>query len=116
VVDEQGTFIGMLEDEDLIATEANVHVPTLINILGVDFAVPWENKRFQEDLKKLASSTVGDLMKTEFPSVTEDATVGDVATLMRDEDVSRVVVVDVADVVIGIAARSDLVRALATGN
>ena len=115
VVDDKGTFIGMLEDEDLIATAANLHVPTIINVLGVDFALPWENRRFEEEFRKVASSVVGDLMKTDFPSVTEDATVGDVASLMRDEDVARVVVVDVSDAVVGIVARSDLVRSLATG-
>src|SRR5688572_28089825 len=58
VVDGSGTFIGMLEDEDLIATEANVHVPTVLNLLGVDFSLPWDNMRFKEDLRKAASSTV----------------------------------------------------------
>ena len=113
VVDGTGTFIGMLEDEDLIATEANLHVPTVINLLGVDFSLPWDNKRFKDDFRKAVSTSVGELMKEDFPSVTADATVGDVATIMRNEDVSRVVVVDAANAVVGIVTRSDLVRALA---
>ena len=114
VVDESGTFIGMLEDEDLIATEANVHVPTVLNLLGVDFSLPWENARFKEDLRKAASSSVRELMKEDFPSVRETATIGEVATIMRDEDISRVVIVDARNIIVGIVARSDLVRALAT--
>ena len=114
VVDEDGTFIGMLEDEDLIATEANVHVPTVLNLLGVDFSLPWENARFKEDLRKAASASVRDLMREDFPSVGESATIGEVATLMRDEDISRVVVVDARNFIVGIVARSDLVRSLAT--
>jgi CBS domain-containing protein len=113
VVDPEGHFIGMLEDEDLIATEANLHVPTVINLLGVDFALPWDNLRFKEEFRKAVSTTVGELMKEEFPSVTQHATVGEVATMMRDEDVDRVVVIDSNNLVVGIATRSDLVRALA---
>jgi CBS domain-containing protein len=113
VVDETGRFIGMLEDEDLIATEANLHVPTVINLLGVDFSLPWDNVRFKEEFRKAVSTTVGQLMKEEFPSVAADDTVEDVATLMRDEDVNRVVVLDDNSMVIGVVTRSDLVRALA---
>jgi CBS domain-containing protein len=113
VVDADGHFIGMLEDEDLIATEANLHVPTVINLLGVDFSLPWDNLRFKEDFRKAVSTTVGQLMKEEFPSVGADDTVEDVATLMRDEDVNRVVVLDDNSMVIGVVTRSDLVRALA---
>jgi CBS domain-containing protein len=113
VVDADGHFIGMLEDEDLIATEANLHVPTVINLLGVDFSLPWDNLRFKEDFRKAVSTTVGQLMKEEFPSVAADDTVGDVATLMLDEDVNRVVVLDADKKVIGVVTRSDLVRALA---
>jgi CBS domain-containing protein len=113
VVDETGRFIGMLEDEDLIATEANLHVPTVINLLGVDFSLPWDNVRFKEEFRKAVSTTVGQLMKEDFPSVAADDTVEDVATLMRDEDVNRVVVLDDNSMVIGVVTRSDLVRALA---
>ena len=113
VVDATGRFIGMLEDEDLIATEANLHVPTVINLLGVDFSLPWDNVRFKEEFRKAVSTTVGQLMKEEFPSVAADDTVEDVATVMRDEDVNRVVVLDANGMVIGVVTRSDLVRALA---
>jgi len=113
VVDATNHFIGMLEDEDLISTEARLHVPTVINLLGVDFSLPWDNLRFKEEFRKAVSSTVEGLMKHEFPSVPEQATLEEVATIMRDEDVSRVVVVDPENIVLGIVARSDLVRALA---
>ena len=39
VVDDAGVVIGLLRDEDLLATEARLHVPTTIAILGVDVAV-----------------------------------------------------------------------------
>jgi CBS domain-containing protein len=116
VVDGSGLFIGMLEDEDLIATEANLHVPTVINLLGVDFSLPWDNLRFKEEFRKAVSTTVSQLMKPEFPSVGATDTVEDVATVMRDEDVNRVVVLDGDNMVIGVVTRSDLVRALARGD
>lgn len=116
VVDEDGRFIGMLEDEDLISTEANLHVPTAISLLGVDFSLPWENMRFRDEFRRAVSSTVGELMREDFPTVGLEATVEDAATQMRDHDQSRVVVVDGSGIVVGVATRSDLIRAMARGD
>ena len=35
VVDDDGKLLGILRDDDLIASEARVHVPTFINFLGL---------------------------------------------------------------------------------
>ena len=73
VVDAQGNLVGLLRDEDLILSEANVHVPTAITFLGADFVLPSAMHKFEDELKKAAGSTVGDVMATEFATVTPDA-------------------------------------------
>ena len=40
VVDDAGKVVGLLRDEDLLSTEARLHVPTTIAILGVNFTLP----------------------------------------------------------------------------
>jgi CBS domain-containing protein len=112
VVDAQGTLVGLLRDEDLILSEANVHVPTAITFLGADFVLPSALHRFEDDLKKAAGSTVGDAMEREFVTVSPDDTLEQLATVMHDREVTHVPVVE-SDRLVGIVARGDLVRFLA---
>jgi CBS domain-containing protein len=113
VVDAEGTLVGLLRDEDLLISEARLHLPTTIAILpGIEFTLPGQIKRYDEELKKAASSTVGDVMEPEFKSVPPSGSIEDVATLMHEHDVTHVPVVDGGKVV-GIVARGDIVRFLA---
>lgn len=113
VVDADGRCVGLLRDEDLLATEARLHVPTTIAIMGYDFTLPGAIRRYDEELKKALASQVGEVMESEFPHLTPDATMEDAATLMHEADVSHVVVLDDSDRVAGIIARGDLIRYLA---
>ncbi|MBM3674665.1 MAG: CBS domain-containing protein [Actinobacteria bacterium] len=113
VVDDAGNVIGLLRDEDLLVTEARLHVPTTIAILpGVEFTFPGDIRRYDEELKRAAASTAADLMERDYPKVRPDATIEDLATLMHERDVTHVVVQD-DGVAVGIVARGDLVRFLA---
>ena len=66
----------------------------------------------ERELKKIAGATVRDVMQTEAPTVSPDATLEDVATIMHDHGVNSVPVVD-ADKVVGVVARADVVRFIA---
>ena len=109
---EDGRIVGLLRDEDLIVSEARLHVPTVIEFLGADIVWPGSEKRWERELKKAAGSTVRDVMSTEFPRVASTDSVEKVATVMHDEGVSHVPVVD-GERVVGIVARGDLIRHLA---
>ena len=112
VVDDTGVVVGLLRDEDLLATEARLHLPTTIAILGVDFTLPHQVRRYDEELRRAVASTVGEVMETDFPHLGETASVEDAATLMHETDVTHVVIVDDAGKPIGVVARGDLVRFL----
>ncbi|HEY5014293.1 MAG TPA: CBS domain-containing protein [Acidimicrobiia bacterium] len=112
VVDASGALVGLLRDEDLIASEARVHVPTYLMLLGTSVPLPGSMRRFEHELKKLAGATVGEVMDAEPTTVSADATLEDVATLMHESDVTHVPVVDDGRVV-GLVARSDIVRFIA---
>jgi CBS domain-containing protein len=113
VVDDDGKLLGILRDDDLIASESRVHVPTFINFLGLGMAFPGEMKHLERELKKIAGATVRDVMQTDPPAVTPDATLEDVATIMHDRGVNSVPVVDTDNKVVGIVARADVVRFIA---
>jgi CBS domain-containing protein len=111
VVDADGKLVGLLRDEDLIVSEARLHVPTVISFLGADLVLPSSLHRFEHELKKAAGSSVGDVMITEFPVAKPDDTLDGLAAEMHDRDITHVLVVDGGKLV-GIVARGDLVRFL----
>jgi CBS domain-containing protein len=111
VVDAAGKLVGLLRDEDLIVSEARLHVPTVISFLGADLVLPSSLHRFEHELKKAAGSSVGDVMITEFHVAKPDDTLDGLAAEMHDRDVTHVPVVD-GDKLVGIVARGDLVRFL----
>jgi len=112
VVDGDGRVIGLLDDTDLILSEARLHAPTTIEILGAYFPLPGEKHRFEQELRHALGQIVGDVMDTEPTVVTQDATIEDVATVILDREVSRVPVVDAERRVVGIVTRGDLVKGM----
>lgn len=112
VVDAGGRLVGLLDDSDLIVSEARLHAPTVVEILGAYFPLPGERHRFDEEVRHALGGTVGEVMDDHPPSVGLDATVEDVATLIVQRHVSRVPVLDDDRRVVGIITRGDLVAAM----
>jgi CBS domain-containing protein len=113
VVDGDNNVLGLLSDEDLIVSEARIHVPTFINFLGATIPLPKSMHHYEEDLHKVAGATVGEVMDHDPPTIAADATVEDAATLMHDREVTHIPVVDGAGKLVGLVARGDLVRDVA---
>jgi CBS domain-containing protein len=113
VVDEQGRLLGLLRDEDLIVSEARVHVPTFLNFLGASIPLPGQMQHLEEELHKVAGATVRDVMDPDPVTIGADDTLEELATRMHDREVSHVPVVDADRRVVGIAARGDVVRFIA---
>ena len=113
VVDGEGKLVGLLRDEDLIASQTNLHVPTWLNVFGIDFPIPGQQKHFEEELKRMVAATVADLMTTEFATAGPDDPLADVATKMHDHDITHMPVVDGDGKVVGIITRGDIVRRVA---
>jgi len=107
---EDGVVVGMLSTADLIVEEARVHLPTVITLLGAYLELPSSKKRFDADMEKALGSTVGEVMTSGARTIGPDATVEEAATIMHEEAVDRIVVLDGAGSLVGIIARGDIVR------
>jgi CBS domain-containing protein len=116
VVDPEGHLVGMLDDTDLILTEARLHAPTTIELFGAYLQLPGEHRRFEEEVRHALGREVVDVMDPKPPTVTPESTLEDVATLFVERRVSRLPVVDADRRVLGIVTRGDLVRALGRGD
>lgn len=111
VVDDGGQVVGMLSTGDLIVQESQLHVPTVISLLGASIEWPASQRHFEEDLRKALGSTVGEVMATETVTCREDDTLEQAATYMHDHDVSRLPVLR-DGALVGIIARGDIIRAM----
>jgi CBS domain-containing protein len=113
VINDDGNLVGLLRDTDLIVSEARVHVPTFLNFLGASIPLPGEMAHVEEELHKVAGSTVGEVMEDEPVTVGPDDTLEELATRMNDREVSHVPVVGARGRLVGIVARGDIVRFIA---
>lgn len=112
VVDDGGRLVGLLDDTDLILSEARLHAPAMVEVLGAYFALPGERHRFEQELRQALGQTVGEVMDRTVRTVGPDDPIEDAATIIVDGDVSRVPVIDADGRVVGVVTRGDLVRTL----
>jgi CBS domain-containing protein len=108
---DKGRMVGLVTEGDLIMQDVKVHFPTYLSLLGGYVFAPGASDRFENSLRKAVAATVSDVMTKEPVTVTADALVTDVATLLVERDIARVPVMD-GDAVIGIVSKSDIVRSL----
>jgi CBS domain-containing protein len=113
VVDADGQVVGMLTTGDLIVEEARIPLPAVVTLLGGVLELPRSRRKYEHDLDKALGSTVGEVMQDAVPAtLTTDDTLETAATLMHDDDLDRIPVVDEQGVLVGIVGRGDIVRAI----
>lgn len=111
VVDGQGGVLGMVSEADIILQDADLHFPYYIQFLDSVIYLQSVHK-FEERFRKAIGSKVSEVMSEEVVSVSPDATVREVATLMADRNVNRLPVTQ-NERLVGIVTRGDIVRAIA---
>ncbi|MCE1245248.1 MAG: CBS domain-containing protein [Firmicutes bacterium] len=111
VVDAKNDIIGIVSEADLIYRVAHPHLPAHVELLGgvIYLENPFELK---QEMKKLTAITAGQIMTDKVLTITEDADIEDIATLMIEQDINGVPVIG-EEGLVGIVTRHDLVLALA---
>ncbi|HXK35781.1 MAG TPA: CBS domain-containing protein [Candidatus Paceibacterota bacterium] len=114
VVDENKKLVGLITEYDLIAGGKNLHLPTLINVLGnIDFYKK-DSTLVKDDLKQLLVLKVKDLMNREPLTVPEEAPIMLLAQTFADHHrVNPILVTNRHQELVGIVSRYDLVRLFA---
>lgn len=111
VIDADNTLVGIITETDIISHEIQVDTPTFVPILDWIIRMPGDTS--EDDLRRVLATCAGDLMTAPVYSVTVDATVREVASLMFERKVNPVPVLNHDHRVVGIVSRSDIVRLLA---
>jgi CBS-domain-containing membrane protein len=112
VVDADGRLVGLLDDTDLLLSEARVHAPSMIELLGAHIPLPSSLHRFEDEIRHALAGAVTDLMTPDPPLLSPDDTAEDAATLLVEHTVSRLPVIDHERRVLGVVSRHDLVVAM----
>ena len=111
VVDDSGVLYGIVPENDLISRNKRLHIPTVVSFL--DAAIYLESsKKFEQEVKRLTATRVGDICSRKVVSIAEDTTVIDIATIMSEKKVHLLPVIK-AGKVVGIVGKRDMVKAIA---
>ena len=107
---ERAEVIGIVTEIDLIARHARPDTPVYLPLL--DARIPLTgNREYREMLRRIRGLTARDVMTSPVVAVLPDANVEEVATLMVEDRINPVPVLDHGRLV-GIIGHSDLVRHL----
>lgn len=110
VVDDENHVVGIVSEADIVVKIARPHLPAHIQLLGGIIYLE-RMQDVMDELKKITAYCAKDIMTTKVVTITEDASIEDVATLMVDERVNRVPVIKDKKIT-GIITRSDLVKTM----
>ena len=110
VVDEDGKLVGMVSQTDLVEQDKPLHIPTVISLF--DWVIYLESeKKFQDEVKKVTARKVSEICSREPVTCGPDTPLSEIASLMVDNKVHLVPVVE-KDVLVGVVARLDLIRSM----
>lgn len=110
VVDASGSLQGVVLEEGLIVRDKKVHLPTFLYIL-TGFVTIGES-RFEQELKKMASSTVAGIMNPNPVTLSPETSLEELATLMVEKGIYYFPVKESGKLA-GVVTRKDIVRAMA---
>ena len=111
VVDKEGHVIGIVTEKDIMYKNSEPKLPPVADLLGAHIYLGGI-KKYNEQLKKILASNVGELMTKEVVTVNEDTDIREIAELMLTNNINRVPVLDKSNKLRGIIGRTDIVRAI----
>ncbi len=109
---ENEEVVGIITDKDLVASEANIHMPTFIQILDGTLYLDNPNKA-KEEFAKITAKTARELMNEDVTLASPETDVHELATLMLDTEANPVPVVDENQKLVGIVSRADIIHLIA---
>jgi CBS domain-containing protein len=109
---ENGAIVGIVTESDIISREADVEFPTPVPFLDTIFQLD-AGSDFEEDLQHVLAVTARDLMTHPVINIKVSATLQQLATLITEEHVNPIPVLDDDLNLVGIVSRADLVKVIA---
>ena len=111
VLDESGRVVGIVTEGDLIRRASRIRAPGYLEILGglIYLGSP---KKFVDEIKRAMSLSAGEMMTKKVVAVSPEDTLEQAATLMVNNEINRLPVIDGKGKLVGIVSRRDIMRHL----
>ena len=110
VVDAQGRLLGVLCQSDLVAQQKQVTLPSIFAMLDGFIALSSRDD-FERELQKIAATNVAQAMTKDPKTVTPQTPIDEIATVMVNEKLYTLPVVD-AGKLVGVVGKEDILRTL----
>ncbi len=111
VVDQGGTLVGVVTESDLIHQNQRLHIPTTIALFDA-VIVLGSSRRLEEEVRRIAATTVEEIMTPDPVTVDEDVPVEEIAALMAERHIHTLPVVDAGGNLVGVIGKVDVIRGL----
>jgi CBS domain-containing protein len=109
VVSAEGRMEGIVTENDLIRKNKRLHIPTVIRLF--DAFILLGSGKAEDEIKKMAATTVGEIATEKVVSITEDTSLDEIATIMAEQHIHLLPVLR-EGAVVGIIGKADMVRAM----
>lgn len=110
VVDDEGTLKGIVTENDLIAKNSRLHIPTILRLF--DAYIPLGTSKLEEKIKRMTAYRVDEICTKKVVTVDDEASVEHVATIMTEQKIHLLPVLRDGKLS-GIIGKKDLIRGIA---
>lgn len=110
VVDDDGSIIGIVTENDLISQNKRLHIPTVIRLFDA-FVVLDTPGKAEKEIRKMAATTVNDICTKKVITVTEETPIEEVATIMTEKKIHLIPVVE-GNKIRGIIGKVDIIKSV----
>jgi len=110
VVDKKGMLVGVLTQSDLVAQQKQVTMPSIFAMFDGFIALS-SREDFEREIHKIAATTVAEAMTANPKAVTPQTPIDEIATVMVNEKLFTLPVVDSGKLV-GVVGKEDILRTL----
>lgn len=111
VVDKNEKVIGIVTEKDLLVKDKEPRFPSYVGFLGSIIFLEGV-KRYDEELRKLSATSAEEIMTKNVHTIYEDTSIEEIATIMVEESVNRVPVVNKEGKLVGIVSRADMLKTI----
>ncbi len=110
VVDEKGKLVGIICQGDLIVQQKKLPMPSLFTFF--DGLIPLTSYRsLEKEMSKIVAATVAQAMTPDPITIDPDASLEDIATLMVNNNIHTLPVLE-RDRLVGVIGKEDVLRTL----
>lgn len=110
VVNDAGIVVGVVTESDLIDQNKKIHIPTVVSILD-SFIYLESPDKLEQEMRKIAGSTVADIFTEDLTSVTETTPIDEMATIMSEKNIHTLPVIKDGEL-LGVIGKKDIIKTL----